>query len=330
MNVARSSFVASMALALTLGVSGLAHAEPTVKEREKAAKLQAAGDKAAKAGKVDEAIDKHREAWSIAPNPVLGLALGKELTKVGKYVEAQDILFAVGSLDVPVKDSAKHKAAATEAAERANALDEKIATVEIMIDGGTMDVALKIDGNDYDLSGKKSKIKLDPGKHVIEVSRGDSSEKKTVDLEEKGRTKLKFKLKPIKSKGGEDAAEPVDEPTPVPKGSSAAPGWAWAAFGTGVAGVVVGGAGMIVGLTGGNDKAYMTPIGGAFTVFGALGIGVGIYGFSGGGSSSGGDKVEKPKKSGGDEDEGKSKEKEEGLSVRPWIGVGSIGVVGRF
>jgi len=309
-----------------------AMAQPTKEAKEQATALMLQGFEARDEKKDPKAaLDAFRKAHTIMKVPSTGIEVARTLTLLGLFIEAQEA--AQDVVDLPMPPSGKEPGAFTKARSDAKALIEqaksKIGYLKINITGAKLDaVEVTIDDLSIAPDTLKGPVKQNPGKHTV-VVKGPKTDTATVEV-----TPGETKEVSLNVKGAEKKKE---EPPPPPPASTEAPppksafmrpmpliGFSLAGVGL-IAGSVTGAltlskASAIKKDCDGNAclKSKSSDIDSAKTMglvsnisFAVAGVGavIGVVGLM--------MKPEAPKETGK-------------ITVTPWFGVGSAGVVGQF
>jgi hypothetical protein len=128
-------------------------------------------------GKHADALRKFRSADSLVSTPRTRLELGRQLTLVGRYVEALSVLQSVASMVVDSKDAAKYAPAKQEAAVLASEVEKKTPRITIVCGVGAV---VRID--DVAITSPQNPVLVDPGDHVVDCG-GDHHEHRSVHVE---------------------------------------------------------------------------------------------------------------------------------------------------
>jgi hypothetical protein len=312
-------------LALVLGTSSIASAAPSARDRADAAVLTNKARIAAKNKHFDEAADLMKKADQLEPTPQRKLDEAKYLVQLGKLVDASQLLnglvndSSMGIKDKWAKDAAKKQLAQFES---------RIPWLQVHVIGPTQGVHVEVDGKEFEPDNESP---VDPGPHAIGVEAdGYESGERKVTVAEGDHKQVTITLTPT-----------TRTDVPKPKPSSGGSKWpAIAAFGVGAVGIGVGAAfGVLAFDETAKAKAFCdgnrcpaTPdvidarnvaiangnVSTVGFVVGGVGVAAGIVLLLTVGSSS-------------KADDGKDKKKEEdAVIVRPYVGVGEAGLVGRF
>ena len=209
---------------LALGISGVAEAAPSARDRQDAAVLTNKARAAGRAKRFGEAIELQRKADQLDPTSQRKLDLAKLLVSDGKLVEASRLLNglvndpALGPRDRWVKDAAKKQLAQFES---------RIPWLQVHVIGPTSGVHVEVDGKEIEADVEAP---VDPGKHTVGVDAdGYESGDRNVTVAEGEHKQVTITL---------EAVAKAAPPPPKVTGGSKIP--AVASFVVGAAGVGVG------------------------------------------------------------------------------------------
>lgn len=233
--------------ALSLPFSGIAHAaEPTEADIAQARDL---GQQAAEAYEKGDYADSEKK-WAAAQKlypvaPTLTLGLARTQLKLGKLVAAQEgynkIIREWG--DNPNPPPA-FKDALDAARAEVGAVSARVASVVISVDGAPPNAEVTIDGDSVPNAALGLGRPVDPGQHVVKAKAdGYLPTEVTFTVAEAGKAEAKLKME--KDPNAVVAPPPPGGEMPPPqggeKGGSTNKTLAFAAFGVGAAGLLVGG-----------------------------------------------------------------------------------------
>ena len=237
-----------LAASVVVVAASQAFAEPTPSERETARTLMAEGRELRTKGDHQGALVRFRKAHEIMKIPTTALELGKTLNQLGKLLEAREAFLFAARHPVAAGEPVQFGPAREEAAKLAESIAPQIPAVKVTVVGGGSDLRLSIDGVDVGQKALDVSWKLDPGHHVIVATGGGKTQKAEIDLAADGTTKdLSIDLS---SAPAVTAPTPTPTPTPAPTPSDdAKPSRTWVYVGYGVAGVFAIGGGVLGMLT---------------------------------------------------------------------------------
>jgi hypothetical protein len=306
---------------------------PTAQELETARALYKEGKELRARGDLAGALEKLQAAHALGNTPVTGIELARTYVMVGQIVEAREVCLYIARIAVAADETEKSVAARSEAARMAEELRPRIPTLRVKVEGleEGEQARLSIDGGDVPEAALGQPQSVDPGKHAVAVRAGEGAAAREVSREtevtegQSGEITLTLPA-PVRALG------PV--PVPVPAASQPRSGSGWVAkvgFGTTAAG---GALGLVAGAIAWNKKNQLSSEcpahqcdganGGsgdlstartwatvstvAFAI-GAAGAVVGLLGLvTGHGGSA----------------------RHDERRVSPWIGLGAMGLDGRF
>ncbi|HTQ05435.1 MAG TPA: hypothetical protein VMI54_16340 [Polyangiaceae bacterium] len=236
--LASSSFTA-LALAGTLAVGGVAHAEPTEADRTSARSLASEGYDALERKDYATAVDRFRHADSLVHAPTIGVDLARALIGLGRYVEAYERYELIIREGVPKGSPSSWKQAVDDAQRESADLEPRLAWIVIHV-MGPLDPQVTIDGDDVPEGAIGARRAADPGKRTVRaIADGFEPASQTVTLREGQEQVVTLVLErsasphPL-SPATSDRSRANEKPLHV----SRTP--AWVAFGVGGAGVVLG------------------------------------------------------------------------------------------
>jgi hypothetical protein len=215
------------------------------KEKEKARGYIKTGNKAAFAGKWEDAYADYAIAWSMAPDWETAYPVGKAAFKTGHFAEAfARLTFHLKNApadQVPAKQRNDVEAMIEEAKSKTGALTIKADEgAEILVDNEMIGRAPLTEA-----------IHLDPGTHKVESRRGSTGESKTVEIAAGGSVDVSFIAPKVKPTATPTATAPVVKP-PI-SGPLRIVGLATGGALT-LGGLVVGGVGIAIASQKGTEK----------------------------------------------------------------------------
>lgn len=217
-------------------------------DRAAARQLGYQGVEAYQAGDFETAERHLSRAFDVVPVPTLGLWLGRALTKNGKLVEAAEAYREVGRIEVKQGKVAAQKQAQKEALAELEQLEARIPSANIDIAGAPRE-AVRVAVDDTPLPNALLGVArpMNPGTHRITAQHASQVIEQTLELSEgaEERLTLTFEQTPDPSAAPPAPAPasvvPADaEPAPSSQGSATRTA-GWVALGVGAAGLVAGG-----------------------------------------------------------------------------------------
>ena len=173
-------------LVVALGLVALsAHAQPSDSATRAARQLGNEGIELYEKGSFEAAEDRLGRAYAVIQVPTLGLWLARAEVKNGKLVEASEHLVQVTRMEVAPDAPAVLREAVAQAQAELTQLQPRIPTVTLRIAGApASEVQITTDGAPLASALVGVPIALDPGTRVIEARQGDRVVTKRVDLAE--------------------------------------------------------------------------------------------------------------------------------------------------
>jgi hypothetical protein len=333
-----SGLLLSVSFGLAIEAPTTAMADPTAADKETARSLMTAGRAARDKGDLKGALKAFAGADAIMHVPTTGLEVAKAQAALGLLVEARDTALRVTRFPETPNEPAPYKDARNAASQVNDDVEARIPSLTVIVKGlpdGTT-ATVTIDGSPVPAELIGQPRKLDPGHHVVVGKAGDSGDKQEVDIAERESKDVTLTLQA-------GAAGATTEPTatetataeqpPPPAGrSGASKAMIFGGFGLAGAGVIVGTITGIVSMTKTSsikgtctnnecppadnsdiDSAnMMATISTISFIAGGVGAVVGVLGLLTGKPSA------------------QAEPAKDGARVEPWIGVGALGVKGRF
>jgi hypothetical protein len=328
-----------------LATAPSAFAEPSAADKETARSLMTEGRAARDKGDLQAAMKAFVAADAIMHVPTTGLEVARAQVALGQLVEARDTALRVTRIPERAGEPAPFKQARQAAAALNDDLESRIPSVIVHLkdvpDGATATVTIDEAPVPLEVIGQPRK--LDPGRHNIVAKAGMAEGRQEVDLAERDAKDVTVEL--LSPEGATPAtteaaggSQPTEEP-PAER-STASKVMIWGGFGVAGAGLVVGSiTGMLTlsktnsiksNCNGNNcpssqygDMDSAGSLGTISTVsFVAAGAGlaVGIVGLLIGPSTPAPTPTAPAQPA----------ENEKNARIEPWIGVGAVGLRGRF
>ncbi|MBI2394567.1 MAG: hypothetical protein HYV09_33665 [Deltaproteobacteria bacterium] len=350
----------ALALALSIAVPTTfvlpVRAAPTAADLESARQLFKEGKDLRDAGDLAGAVAKLKAAHALGQTPITGLELGKTHVMRGELVEAREVFLGVARIPVASDETKKSADARVECDKLAGDLKARIPKLKVVVEGAPPGAKLKVtvDGELIPAAALSEPRSVNPGQHVVIAkivggpeSRTDvvlkESESKSVSITVEAPAVVPPKEEPTvqeppapppkKKKKAEAEPEPEPAPPPIvaPPPSSSSGGTSplvYVGFVTAGVGLIAGSVTGVLALSKANEvkevcpnsvcssankavldetKTFATVSTVAFGVAGA-GLILGIIGLTKGGGPS----------------------EPTHAHVRPFIGLGSVGLSGAF
>lgn len=199
-------------LALTSSVDA-AHAQSD-EEKAAARSLAKEGIEAFNAGKPAEALDLLSRAEAIFHAPPHVLFIARSQSALGKLVAARENYLKVMREDLPATAPKAFKDAQQQAKEEVAALEPRIASVRIVLEGaGATKVTVKLDGQPVAPALIGVNRPIDPGKHVvIAYPMGRSPVEQPVELADGEKKEVKLNVAGAGGPVSGVPVNPVDDP----------------------------------------------------------------------------------------------------------------------
>jgi hypothetical protein len=238
----------AIALACVVGLSSIAFAsplyaqqpsEPSAADLESARELYKEGKELRSKGDLKGALEKFKAAHAYGGTPVTGLELGKTHMQLGDLVEAREIFLSVGRMRVQSDETEKSNAARTEAADLAEQLKGKIATVVVKVTGTKETAQVTVDGANAPVVSGTATRRINPGQHVIVARAGSAEKKENVTLGE-GETKEVPIALDSSTSSNVHVGDGKDQPQPGGDGKRSIHIVTWVGLGVAVVGAGVG------------------------------------------------------------------------------------------
>jgi hypothetical protein len=243
-------------LSLLLSVSTLAavaRADPTAADLESARQLFRQGNDLRDADDLRGALAKYRAADALVSTPITSFEVGRTHVRLGELVEGYAALASVAKIPTKPKESANTASARTEAERLAREVEPRIPSLRVTpknIPAGAA-LTVQIDGKKADPGAL---TKVNPGKHGIVVHADGVSHTAEVTIAESETREVEVVFDPIAP------AKVVEtQPAQVAEPSNGRPTWIYVGFAVAGAGVIVGSIAGILTLRGTSDLADRCP-----------------------------------------------------------------------
>lgn len=250
----RSAWLVLLAVC-TFARSGLAQSDS---DRATARRIATAGVEAYEQHDYALAVEKLEKAFDILKAPSVALWLARALRQNGQLVAAAERFAEAGRLPIDRGTAAVQAAAQRDAAAELEALTPQIPLLVVQVPGvAASELTMSVDGRALSSAVVGEQQPVDPGKHHIEVRRGEQLASADVELA-RGETKVATLSFVEPSSGAAPAAgehpnssaahAPVTHAAasngvtpPASAGDVSRRTWGYAVAGAGVAGLAVGG-----------------------------------------------------------------------------------------
>ncbi len=232
------------ALGPALAAPPASAAEPTAQDFATARALYKEGKELRAKGDLKGALEKLQKAHALGQTPITGMELAEVEVQLGMLVEAREVCLGIARIPVASDETQRSADARVAAAKLAQKLGPRLAALKIDLIGlqpGAVPV-VTIDGVDVPRAALDEPRKANPGKHLITARvEGGETVTTTVDLSESQNRQITLAppAAPEKAKPPPAGGPPVV----VHKGGGVS--------GLTIAGLVVGGVGLVVGASAG-------------------------------------------------------------------------------
>jgi hypothetical protein len=322
-----------------------ASADPSAADKETARSLVKEGDRRFEARDYAAAVEAYRGAHAIMDVPTTGIGLGRAQEALGQLVEARDTFLEVARLPRRPREPAVFARVRSEAEQLADALAERIPSIQAEVSGAPATVERTVRLDDVALAPEVVTLpwKVNPGPHTVTVTAPgyrETTERVVVTEGQHTTVRLALVALPVATSAtsaepppASVTADPVDARRPPRRAGTYL---TYGGFGLGVVGVAVGSVTGLMHLTQTGDLRARCPgdvcaqsdasaidstkslgtIANVAFAAGALGIGAGVVGLvlsRSGREPAAGDGGPRA-----------------GVRVMPVVGDRSVGVVGTF
>jgi tetratricopeptide (TPR) repeat protein len=173
----------------------------TDEQRSGARSLATEGASAFSDGRYKEAVDLFTKAESLMHAPPHLLYLARAHSKLGQFVKAREAYLRITKEQLPPNSPQAFRDAQSTAQKELNAINPKIGSLEIKVEGAeaAKDLSIKVDGNAIASVLMGVPQPIDPGEHRVEASAtGFRAQPQTVRLGDgdKASTTLKLEVDP--------------------------------------------------------------------------------------------------------------------------------------
>jgi hypothetical protein len=316
-------------LTVSLLWAGPVLADPSAEDRATARSLAGEGYQALQTKDYSTAVDRFSRADALVHAPTLMIDWARSLVGLGKLVEAQERYEQIIREGVDAKAPKSWQHALIDATSEVAELKPRLAWVTITVNG-TGDARVTIDGTAVPPAAVGVRRAVNPGQRMLRVTApGFLSQEKSLNLADGGEGTADFNLQP----DPDAAAKPEPLPTQaVPVEQQAHDHTlSYVAFGVGAAGLVVGGVSGALflgkrselskacnpnGDCRSNEKSDLSSYH-TFGTISGIGLGVGVAGVGAGIALWLINRDTTPAPA-------------QGLLIRPYVGVASLGALGSF
>lgn len=181
--------LASLVFALLAGPR-LALAEPSAGDLATARSALKDGLALREKGDLAGALGRFTTAFDLVQTPVTGFELGKTHLLMGHVMQAHEMFQKIGRIPPALEESERSAAARAEAIRLSSDLEPRVPTLRLHVKlPPDATATVRIDDDPIVLTGAVTPRAIDPGKHVVVARAGDGPEERvTIELAE-GETK---------------------------------------------------------------------------------------------------------------------------------------------
>ncbi|AKV03609.1 hypothetical protein AKJ09_10272 [Labilithrix luteola] len=219
---------------------------PTAADLESAREAFHDGRELRQKGDLRGALERFKTAHAYGQTPVTALELGRTHMQLGELVEAREVFLSVARLKVMPDETEKSAAARTEAAELAEQLRARIATIVVKLSGVRSDAVaqITIDAASVPVVSLGTTRRTNPGTHLI-VARADGREEtRNVEVKEGETSEVAIAF----GTNSPASTAITTEPQSTKAGSRRINPVTWIGLGVGAAGIAFGGVTGIIAL----------------------------------------------------------------------------------
>lgn len=214
----------------------------------------------ARESRFTEAIDRFSRAHELRPAPGIAYNLASALARVGRLVEASELLhWVIRHAETP--EEMRRAAQAT-----VDRLAPRLASVQLAISGPSEGVELRLDGAPLAFAAVGVDVPLDPGPHRFEALRGGARVAlREVELVEGAREWIELTVSPPPATAPPPIEPVVLLPEPVREPEPPAEDLTWLAWAGGALAVALAVAGITAAILTAEQGAVAPPIPGTTT-----------------------------------------------------------------
>jgi len=175
----RIAFALAVALVTFGGAASAqeAHHEPSAGDLATARAALKEGLALREKGELSAAVGRLQTAWDLVQTPVTGFELGKARMMTGKILQAEELFQKVVRMQQSMEESDRSKTAREESARLAKELEPRIPSVRLKLKlPGGASATVRIDDETVQTMGAETTRAVDPGPHEIVAKAGDGPE----------------------------------------------------------------------------------------------------------------------------------------------------------
>lgn len=218
-------------------IVAIAHAEPSTADVESARQLLRQGNELRASNDLRGALGRYKAAHALVGTPITGFEVGRTHVQLGELVEGYEALLAVEKIPVKPKESANTTFARKEADRLAREIESRIPSIRVFVKNVVSRATLVVQ-----LDGKRIEPgvahKVNPGKHAVVVQDSGSARTREVTVAEGDTRDVEIVLD-VAAPPAPPVA-PAPQPSPAVATTSGRPAWIWVGFGIAGAGAIAG------------------------------------------------------------------------------------------
>jgi hypothetical protein len=316
-------------LTVSLLWAGPLLADPSAEDRATARSLAGEGYQALQTKDYSTAVDRFSRADALVHAPTLMIDWARSLVGLGKLVEAQERYEQIIREGVDAKAPKSWQHALLDATNEVAELKPRLAWVTITVNGSG-DARVTIDGTAVPPAAVGVRRAVNPGQRMLRVTApGFLAQEKSLDLADGAEGKADFNLEPDPDAAAKPAALPTQAVPVEPQAHDHT--LSYVAFGVGAAGLIAGGVTGALALGKRSELSKACNSSGqcrsseksdlssyhTFGTISGIGLGVGVAGVGAGIALWLINQDATPAPA-------------QGLLIRPYVGVASVGALGSF
>jgi hypothetical protein len=225
----RADALILIAIFVSLAAAPAAAEPPGQTERDVAREITRSGAEYYDNGDWEKAQEHFHRAYELIKAPTLALMEARALVKLGRLVQASEAYArAANAVD---QNNEPYRKAAADARTELSTLRQRVPTIRVVVPSDDALLEVRVDGKVVAKEALGSPVAVDPGTHVVAISRPGSADRwESIRVGEGEERTLRVEAaRPMANARGKD-----DSPSPALKPVM------WTAFGVGGAGIAVG------------------------------------------------------------------------------------------
>lgn len=198
------------ALLVVLALPAVDAQAASPEERKRARSLAEEGAKLFERGDFAAALERFEQAEALVPVVTIALERARTLEKLGRWVEALEVLHSVGETPLGPASHPSHKKARAEAVELASALDLRIPRLALDLRPARDGTIVLLDGAQMAPEVTQGiSVRVDPGTHLLEARATDgASARRELELLPGDRREIRMLLELPRPKSLEEPTQP--------------------------------------------------------------------------------------------------------------------------